>query len=171
MEIMVVDDDPNFLKVFRNWMEKNGHEVIEARSGEECLEKINEEPDVIILDVGLPGIDGFEVCKRIKDDPKTKDIPIIILSVRGEEKDILEGLRLGATDYFPKTFSNKILLAKIDSITKTKKTEEQLRKKIDELERFTRLAVDRELKMIELKEKIKEMESELKRIKSKSDKD
>lgn len=161
MRIMIVDDNKNFVEVLRRWVENEGYDVIEACDGEECLERIHEKPDIVLLDVMMPGIDGFEVCKRLKSNPEVKDIPVIILSARGDEKDVLEGFNLGAIDYFPKTFSNKILIAKVNSILKMRKIEMELRDKIGELERFTKLSVDRELRMVELKKRIKELDLEL----------
>ncbi|MEE8400729.1 MAG: response regulator [Candidatus Hydrothermarchaeaceae archaeon] len=161
MRIMIVDDNKNFVEVLRRWMENEGYEVIKAFDGEECLEKIHEKPDIVLLDVMMPGIDGFEVCRRLKNNPEVSDIPVIILSARGDEKDVLEGFNLGAIDYFPKTFSNKILIAKVNSVIKMRKIEMELRDKIGELERFTKLSVDRELRMVELKKRIKELDLEL----------
>ena len=160
MNVMIVDDEPDIVEMLGNWMGKEGHDITKAYSGEECLERINEAPpDMILLDVIMPGIDGFEVCKRIKDEPKTKDIPVIIVSVRGKEKDILEGTCLGAADYFPKPFSFDVLLGKIDSILKTKRTEE-------ELEPSIRRALDREMGILTLKKQIKELKSELRNTRS-----
>lgn len=162
MQILVVNGDASFVEVLREGLEKK-HTVIEAQGGEEWLEKINEEPDIILLDIAMPG--GLDICKKIKDSQKAKDIPVILLNGGGGEQDILEGLELGAADYLPKTYSRNILLAKIDFLLKTKRTEDELRRKAYEMERFTRLAVDRELKMIELKRMIKKLESELKMLK------
>ncbi len=165
MKIMVVDDEPDVLLVGRTVLEKEGYEVIDAHNGEDCLEILKtENPDLILLDVMMPGIDGFEVCKRIKNDTKTKDIPIIILSAKGGEEDVLKGMSLGIADYFPKPFSYDILLGKIDSIFKTKKAEE-------ELERVTRRGLDREIRMLSLKEQIKDLKSELEKLKGKRDED
>lgn len=159
MKILVVDDEPDVLLVGRTTLEKEGYGVIEAHTGEECLKILKTEtPDLILLDVMMPGIDGFEVCKRIKDDPKTKHIPVIILSAKGEEKDALKGMSLGAADYFPKPFSYNILLRKIYSIFKTKKAE-------TDLEQATRRALDRDIKVLSLKERIEELKSELEKIK------
>ncbi len=160
MNVMIVDDEPNFVEVLENKVEKEGYEVTKAYSGEECLERINEAPpDMILLDVMMPGIDGFEVCKRIKDEPKTKGIPVIMLSVKGEEKDVLKGSHMGALDYFPKPFNFNALVGKIDSILETKKTEE-------ELELYARREVDREMGILTLKGRIKELKSELGKVRS-----
>ncbi len=164
MNIMIVDDDQDFTGLLKKQLTKEEHDVVEAYSGKECLKKINEGFDMILLDVMMPGIDGFEVCKRIKDGPKTKDIPVIMLSVKGEEKDVLKGMSMGAVDYFPKPFSPGVLLGKIDSILKTKKTEE-------ELERVARAALDREIRILSLKGQIKALKSELERVESKSNED
>jgi PleD family two-component response regulator len=105
-------------------------------SGKECLEKLEEEvPDLILLDIMMPGMDGWEVCRRIRSNKKTESLPIVILSVRKDDSDIVKGLELGANDYFTKPFNKVILLAKMRSILKFKEMEEKLREYSLELER------------------------------------
>jgi DNA-binding response OmpR family regulator len=163
-KIMIVDDEPDFTELIKKQLQKAGHEAVEAHNGNECLEKINEGFDMILLDVMMPDMNGFEVCKRIKDEPKTKDIPVIMLSVKGEEKDVIKGMSMGAVDYFPKPFSFDVLLAKINSILKTKKTEK-------EMERVIIRGLDREIRILTLKEQMKVLESKLKNARSGSQKE
>jgi two-component system phosphate regulon response regulator PhoB len=96
---------------------KEGYEVTCATSGEEGVQVVRTlVPDVIILDLMLPGIDGLEVCKQIKGDAAVKNTPIVIVSARGEEGDVVTGLELGADDYVAKPFSPKVLSARVKSV-------------------------------------------------------
>lgn len=115
--ILIVDDEEDVLELVRYNLEKNGYKTETASTGEEALAKANARlPDLVILDLMLPGIDGLEVCKKLKNDSKTQNIPVIMLSARGEEADIVTGLELGAEDYITKPFSPKILVARVRRI-------------------------------------------------------
>jgi two-component system phosphate regulon response regulator PhoB len=112
--ILVVDDEEDVLELVRYNLDKNGYKVITAASGEQAIiEAGGKTPDLIILDLMLPGIDGLEVCRKLKSDVKTERIPIIMLTAKGEETDIVTGLELGADDYVTKPFSPKVLIARI----------------------------------------------------------
>ncbi|MBN1504396.1 MAG: response regulator transcription factor [Candidatus Eisenbacteria bacterium] len=112
--ILVVDDEENLLKLIRYNLAKEGYTVSCARSGEEALAASKSQvPDLVILDVMLPGIDGFDVCKSLKHEPRTANIPVIILTARDQEGDIVAGLELGADDYVTKPFSPRVLLARV----------------------------------------------------------
>lgn len=116
-KILVVDDENHILELIKYNLETNGFLVDTAISGEEAFEKINMGiPDLIILDLMLPGIDGLEVCKQIKTDNKTKKIPIIMLTAKNEEFDKVLGLELGADDYLTKPFSVRELIARVKAI-------------------------------------------------------
>lgn len=111
MRILVVDDEANIRLVVREYAEFEGYEVDEAENGMEAVEKVRgAEYDVIIMDIMMPRLDGFSACKEIK---KIKDIPVIMLSARGEEYDKLFGFELGIDDYVVKPFSPKELMARI----------------------------------------------------------
>jgi len=113
-KILVVEDDRDIVELIEYNLRKEGYQVISAASGEEGLEMAkSEKPDIALLDLMLPGVDGLEVCKLIKINPATADIQIIIVSAKGEETDIVTGLELGADDYITKPFSPKILIARI----------------------------------------------------------
>lgn len=115
--ILIVDDEEDVLELVRYHLDKNGYKVDTAASGEEAISEARKKsPDLIILDLMLPGIDGLEVCKKLKSDLKTEPIPIIMLTAKGEEADIVTGLELGAEDYLTKPFSPKILIARIRRI-------------------------------------------------------
>ena len=112
--ILIVDDEEDVIELVRYHLDKNGYKVDTAASGEEALSEARKKsPDLIILDLMLPGIDGLEVCKKLKSDLKTEPIPIIMLTAKGEESDIVTGLELGAEDYLTKPFSPKVLIARI----------------------------------------------------------
>ena len=115
--ILIVDDEEDVLELVRYNLDKNGFRVETATTGEEALIKAKAKlPDLVILDLMLPNIDGLEVCKKLKGDSKTQNIPIIMLSAKGEEADIVTGLELGADDYVTKPFSPKVLIARVRRI-------------------------------------------------------
>ncbi len=115
--ILIVEDEKDIIELVQYNLEREGYEVRAAANGEEALEFLDKEsPDLILLDLMLPGIDGLEICRLIKQDPKTKNIPIIILTAKSEEADVVVGLQLGADDYVTKPFSPKVLLARIKAL-------------------------------------------------------
>jgi len=116
-KILIVDDEEDVLELVRFNLEKDGYKTEAAVSGEEAIMTAKSKmPDLIILDLMLPGIDGLEVCKKLKSDSKTENIPIIMLTAKGEESDIVIGLELGAEDYITKPFSPKVLTARVRRI-------------------------------------------------------
>ena len=119
--ILVVDDEEDILELVRFNLAREGYDTICATSGEEALGIAQKErPDLLILDLMLPGIDGLEVTKILKNDVKTKDIPIIMLTAKGEEADIVTGLELGADDYVTKPFSPRVLVARVRAALRRK---------------------------------------------------
>jgi two-component system, OmpR family, KDP operon response regulator KdpE len=112
--VLVVDDEPQIRRVMRTALTTAGYEVSDARSGEEAVEQLGEEKfDLILLDVNLPGMSGLEACRLIRHDTLVPDVPIIMLTVRNAEKDIVEALDAGADDYVVKPFGIPELLARI----------------------------------------------------------
>jgi len=113
-KILVVDDEQDLLDLISYNLQRNGYDVVSANSGTDVLETAaREEPDLILLDLMLPGVDGTEVARRLKTDSRTAQVPLIMLTAKGEETDVVVGLTLGADDYITKPFSMKILLARI----------------------------------------------------------
>ena len=103
--ILIVEDQQGFRRIYRDVLENDGYQVLEAEDGEAGWNAAKDKkPDLILLDLGLPKIDGFEVLKRIRANDPTKSIPVIIFSVLGEQKDVNRGLELGANDYTVKGF-------------------------------------------------------------------
>jgi DNA-binding response OmpR family regulator len=112
-KILIVDDSKTILTLERMLL-GSLYDVVEARNGEEALEKATtEQPDLILLDIVMPKLDGFETCVRLRDSPNTKLTPIIIVTTRGEAKNIEAGYRSGCTDYVTKPLNGAELLAKI----------------------------------------------------------
>ena len=111
--ILVIEDEKDILELITFNLKNDGFNVITSIDGEEGLEKTRlYTPDLILLDIMLPGINGFQFCSSIRSSKKLKDIPVIILTALGDEKNIVKGLEKGADDYITKPFSNKVLLAK-----------------------------------------------------------
>jgi len=116
-KILVVDDEPDIVELVTYNLRKEGFEVSSSFDGEEALAKIRKEKfDFIILDLMLPGIQGVEICRILRNDPRTKDLPIIMLTAKGEEVDKIVGLEMGADDYMTKPFSPRELLARIKTV-------------------------------------------------------
>lgn len=116
-KILVVDDEEDILELVRYNLSREGYTVTCAASGEEALEAAAARPvDLIVLDLMLPGIDGLEVARRFRQSAETKETPIVMLTARGEEADIVTGLELGADDYVTKPFSPRILSARIKAV-------------------------------------------------------
>jgi two-component system alkaline phosphatase synthesis response regulator PhoP len=121
--IFVVEDEPDILELVRYNLVQHGYEVACVLSGEEALAQIRSRlPDLVILDLMLPGVDGLEVCKVLKREARTANIPILMLTARSEEADIVAGLELGADDYLVKPFSPRVLLARIKAVLRRQQT-------------------------------------------------
>lgn len=120
-KILAVDDEEDILEVLRFNLTKEGFSVTCAASGEEALKAaLSSKPDLILLDLLLPGMDGLEVARRLKNDASTKEIPIIMVTAKGEEADIVTGLEVGAEDYITKPFSRKVLIARVRAVLRRK---------------------------------------------------
>ena len=117
MKILVVEDEKNIVRVITYNLEREGYQVIAVRDGEEALEKARKElPDLILLDLMLPKMDGLEVCRQLKASAKTSRIPIIMVTAKTQETDRVVGLEMGADDYIPKPFSPRELVARVKAV-------------------------------------------------------
>jgi two-component system phosphate regulon response regulator PhoB len=115
--ILVVDDEEDILELIRYNLIKEGYEVDAVTSGEDGVKAVQKVGyDLVLLDLMLPGVDGLEVCKTIKGDARIKHVPVVILSAKGEEADVVAGLELGADDYVVKPFSPRVLSARLKSV-------------------------------------------------------
>ena len=116
-KILVVDDEIYIVHILDFSLGMEGYEVVTALDGEQALEKARaEKPDLIVLDIMMPKLDGYETCKRLKADPETKDIPVILLSAKGRNVDQKVGFEVGADDYITKPFSPRKLVERINAI-------------------------------------------------------
>lgn len=114
--ILVVDDEEDIRQIVGYNLLRNGYEVKEAQSGESVLEMDLNDIDLILLDIMMEGISGIDLAKKLKQNPKTKDIPIIFLTAKNTESDIVEGLGIGGDDYIAKPFSIKEVLARVEAV-------------------------------------------------------
>jgi two-component system phosphate regulon response regulator PhoB len=138
--ILVVDDEEDILELVRYNLAREGYGVLTASSGEKALKKAKENvPNLMVLDLMLPGINGLEVTQRLKQDQKTASIPIIMLTAKGEEADIVAGLELGADDYITKPFSPRVLIARVKAVLRRQILEEEA---FDKPVRIHRLTID-----------------------------
>ena len=116
-EILIVDDEPSVVVPIQFLMEQQGYRVMIAERGEDALDLIYQyKPDLVLLDIMLPGIDGYEVCEIVRLNPDYRKIKIIFLTAKGREEEIAKGLALGADAYITKPFSNAALVAKVKEI-------------------------------------------------------
>jgi DNA-binding response OmpR family regulator len=116
-KVMIVDDDPSIVVALEFLMEQNGYEVQVARSGEEAIESIPKfQPDLILLDIMLPGIDGYEVCEILRLKPEWRNIRVVFLTAKGSEEDIARGLVLGADAYIVKPFTNQNVVDAVNDL-------------------------------------------------------
>ncbi len=119
--ILVVDDEEDILELVRYNLAAEGYRVLCAATGEEALAAVrSQRPELILLDLMLPGIDGMTVARRLRADPETRALPIIMLTARGEEMDVIGGFESGADDYITKPFSPRILLARVRAAMRRK---------------------------------------------------
>lgn len=114
-KILLVDDEKDIVEFLKYNLEKENYEVVVGYNGEEALEKLSEKPDLIILDIMMPRLDGFETCKRIREKKEFESTPIIFLTAKSGETDEIKGLELGASDYIQKPISPKKLIARVKS--------------------------------------------------------
>ncbi len=122
--ILVVDDEPDLLELVSFNLSKHGYDVQCVTSGEAALDAVRKDPpDALVLDLMLPGVDGLEVCRQIKGDSGTRAIPILMLTARGEERDMVAGLEQGADDYIAKPFSPRVLVARVKAVLRRKPSE------------------------------------------------
>ena len=146
MRILVVDDEPDAIELIRFNLKASGYEVLTAEDGEEALAKARKfSPDMILLDVMLPEIDGLEVCKILRRDPATASLPIIMLTAKASEIDRVLGLEFGADDYVTKPFSPRELMLRVRNVLKRKESSKE------EVERFQVRDIELDVSKYEVK--------------------
>ena len=122
--ILVVDDERDILELVEYNLSKEGYSVVTVETGEDALGAARRKlPDLVLLDLMLPGVDGLEVCRTLKSDPTTAQIPIVMISAKGGEADIVTGLELGADDYVTKPFSPRVLTARVKAVLRRDQAE------------------------------------------------
>jgi DNA-binding response OmpR family regulator len=136
IKVLIVDDTPANIDVLHNILNEQGFQIAVALNGEQGLSYVPRfDPDLILLDIMMPGIDGFETCKRLKSNKPTKDIPVIFLTAKAGSEDIVKGFKLGAVDYITKPFQLEEVLVRIEThsnLRQTTKKNEQLIKDLKE---------------------------------------
>lgn len=148
--ILIVEDEKNIAKLIRYNLEKSGYDCMQAKSGEDALEILGKHHiDLVILDIMLPGMDGLEICRRIKQDDKLKNISVVMATAKGEEVDRIVGFELGADDYIVKPFSPRELVLRVKAILKRSRKEESKK----ELLTIENIAVDIPKHMVTVKDK------------------
>ncbi|MFN3315748.1 MAG: response regulator transcription factor [Raineya sp.] len=117
MKVLIVDDEPNILMSLDFLMRKEGYDVLVARNGTEALESLaQQQPDLVILDIMMPDVDGYEICRYIRNTPEHEHCKVIFISAKSKEADIQKGYDTGADFYITKPFSNKTLVAKVKEL-------------------------------------------------------
>lgn len=140
MKILIVDDVLDNLSILGHFLQKSGLDISVARTGEKAFELIgHNKPDLVLLDIRMPGIDGFEVCKRLKGDESTKDIPIIFITALTGTEDMMRGFNAGSVDYITKPFHEEEVVCRITTQLKLKKAQDEIKRR----EKFYRAIVER----------------------------
>jgi len=152
--ILIVEDEKDIVKMLEYNLKKEGLRTTSVRNGEHAVTAaLKEHPDLIILDIMLPGMDGLEVCKQLKSESKTSSIPIIMLTAKTQESDKVVGLELGADDYVTKPFSPRELVARIKAVLRRGKEKE----KLPDILKTGDLTIDLSKIMVSVKDKIIEL--------------
>jgi|SRR3989304_5842113 len=152
-KILLVDNELDIVEFLQYNLEKEGFEVLPAYDGIQALEKLSENPDLIILDIMMPKLDGFEVFRKIRENEKFKNIPIIFLTAKSGEVDEIKGLELGASDYIQKPISPKKLIARVKSNLRKLSSSEQ--KDEPQIIEIGPLKIDKEKYIVYLNKKVK----------------
>ncbi|MGE5123610.1 MAG: two-component system response regulator, partial [Acidobacteriaceae bacterium] len=139
-KILIVDDEPFNVDYIEQELEESEYETITAGDGQEALDKVSQEkPDLVLLDIMMPVMDGFEVLTRLKADQETREIPVIVISASNDLKSVVRGIQLGAEDYLPKPFEPTLLGARISSCLE--------KKRLRDLEKLYLKSLERELEI------------------------
>ena len=133
INILIVDDEEDVVEVVSHFLEEEGYTVQRAYDGEEALEKATADVDLILLDIMLPGLDGYEVCKRLRSRVETETIPIIFLTAKVEEEDQVKGLMIGGDAYLTKPVSTRIISAQVKAVLRRAGVEESKTLQVDSL--------------------------------------
>jgi len=154
LKILVVDDEKDIVDILKYNLEReNEFEVITACNGKDAIELANDSPDLIILDIMMPELNGYEVCKKLKHNPETSGIPVIFLTAKENEIDEILGLEIGADDYISKPVSPRKVIARIKSVIRRSSTEPEKTFKIEQRIKFNNLEIDSQSHSVKIDQK------------------
>jgi two-component system alkaline phosphatase synthesis response regulator PhoP len=140
--ILIVDDEADIVEMLKYNLEKEGYRVLTARNGESALGQVRHNPDLILLDVMMPEMDGWEVCRQIKQDQKTATVPVLFLTAKGSEVDEVVGLELGADDYIVKPISVRKLIARVKAVLRRHEALKSIHLAVADIIRIDRLEIN-----------------------------
>ncbi|GAK61277.1 response regulator receiver sensor signal transduction histidine kinase [Candidatus Vecturithrix granuli] len=169
--ILIVDDNTTNLNVLLDYLHDVGYKVLIAPNGEQALQQMQHvSPDLILLDVMMPGIDGFETCQRLKDKEKTKDIPVIFMTALTDTVDKIRGFAVGGVDYITKPFQHEEVLARVNAHLTIRNLQQELQKKNEDLEKYADLLAGRNAQLHEKNLELDEKNAQLKILNADKDK-
>lgn len=135
-KILVVDDDPTMVKLINVNLKLNNYSVVEATSGEQALDVLSKEPlDLVVLDIMMPGVDGWEVLRRIRGNPESQEMPVILVTAKTQDSDVIRGWELGADEYVIKPF-NPLLLVEVIKMVLDRSYDERLERRKKQKEKL-----------------------------------
>ncbi|MEQ8189134.1 MAG: response regulator, partial [Candidatus Eremiobacterota bacterium] len=138
--VLIVDDVPKNIQLLGNILNNEGYDIIIAENGKEALERISDVlPDIILLDIMMPEMDGYETCKILKENDRTRDIPVIFLTAKTEMEDIVKGFNAGSVDYITKPFNSTELMARVKTHITLKKLFDKEKEYVKELKELNKL--------------------------------
>lgn len=160
--VLVADDNPNNLQVMESMLSEFGFDIRVAMNGVEALASVNEDPpDLIVLDIHMPEMDGYETCQRLKQQETTRDIPVIFASAMNEEFNKVKGFEIGAVDYVAKPINMEELRARVTVHLQLANQRQTLQTQTRELKAFNDTMLEREMRVIELKKEVNSLSKEL----------
>ena len=163
-EVLIADDNPNNLQVLGKMLKEMGFDVRVAMNGEEALASVAAAPpDLVILDIHMPKMDGYDTCERLKNNDRTREIPVIFASALSESFNIAKGFEYGGVDYITKPLKMEELQARVLAHLTVARQNKLLKEKYEELRLFNQAMVKRESRIIELKEEVNQLAEELRR--------
>src|SRR3954447_8533160 len=136
--ILIIDDTPTNIKVLESVLKTQGYQLISASNGQEGLDRaMMAQPDLVLLDILMPGIDGYEVCSRLRANPSTENLPVVMITASGEQQRV-RALEVGADDFIQKPFNQAELLARVRSLLRIKAYQDKNREQADKLARWNK---------------------------------
>ncbi|MCK4464557.1 MAG: response regulator, partial [Bacteroidales bacterium] len=160
--VLIVDDTPKNIQVIGSILMEQKYRISVAKNGREALKVVKDvKPDIILLDIMMPELDGFETCKQLKESPETRDIPVIFLTAKIETEDIVKAFELGAVDYVIKPFNAKELLVRVNTHLDLKYAHEKIKKSEQELQKVNKAIKSQRDELARTLENLKQTQSQL----------